>query len=110
MLAGGSLTVSMGIFTRASAPELPPSLSIALMASWWFLFASIISGAIALFVIILRDYLLGERWRKRLLGHNEDASGEPGAFDSVIWAVGVSCIVWFIAGMLGQAYVATGLL
>ena len=110
VLDGGTLTVSIGIFTRASAPELPQSLSLALMGSWWFLFASIICGAIALFVIILRDYLLGERWRKKLLGHDEDASGEPGTFDSVIWAVGVLCIVGFIIGMLGQAYVATSLL
>ena len=110
VLAGGTLTVSIGIFTRESAPELPQSLSCVLMASWWALIAAIIFLVLALSVIILRDYALGERWRKKIAGQNIDASGSPTIVEILILVLGVLGLLAFIGGILGQTYVASSLL
>jgi len=42
VLSGGTLTVSIGIFTGGSAPELTTDLLCVLKASWWSLFFAII--------------------------------------------------------------------
>ena len=110
VLAGGTLTVSIGIFTRESAPKLPQSLSCVLIASWCALIAAIIFLALALSVIIARDYALGERWRKKIAGQNIDASGSPTIVEILILVLAVFGLLMFIGGMLGQAYVATNLL
>ena len=110
VLAGGTLTVSVGIFTRNSAPHLSTGLSCALKASWWSLFASIIFLVLALTVVIARDYAHGERWRKGLNGQSVDVSGSPTAVEILIWALALLGLFGFLAGIIGQGYVASSVL
>ncbi len=107
VLAGGTLTISIGIFTSSSAPQLAPSLSCALTASWWALFFSIILLVLALTTIIARDYAFGERWRKNINGQNTDVSGSPAFVEVLIWLLAILGLICFLIGMLGQAYVAS---
>ena len=109
-LSGGALTVSIGLFAKNSAPNLPQYLINVLATGWYSLFASIIVLCIALTVIIARDYFLGERWRKAIHGGCIDASGRPGWFDIVIWVLGIAGLVSFLVGMFCLAYVSVGVL
>ena len=102
--------MSITIFTSNSSPKLTSGLSCALKASWWALFLAIIFLVLALTTIIARDYAFGERWRKKLDGMDVDASGSPTAVETVIWALAILGLLSFLAGLLGQAYVATNVL
>lgn len=110
VLAGGTLTLSITIFTSDRAPELSKSLSCALKISWWALFLAIIFLVLALTTIIARDYALGERWRGKLNGENTDASDSPMIVEVIIWVLAVIGLLSFLAGLLGQAYVASNVL
>lgn len=107
ILAGGTLTVSIGIFTGSSAPLLTYELSCVLKASWWALIFAIIFLILTLSTIIARDYVFGERWRKQLDGHEIDVIGKPTLVEAVIWVFAILGILAFIGGLLGQAYVAS---
>lgn len=109
VLAGGTLTVSIGVFTGSSAPQLTPDLSCVLKTSWWALISSIVFLVITLTTILARDYAMGEKWRKQLAAHKADASGKPTAVEAVIWIFGILGILAFIGGLLCQAYVASKL-
>lgn len=110
VLAGGTLTLSITIFTGEKAPELNTDLMCALKASWWALFLSILFLVLTLTTIIARDYALGERWRKKLNGENVDASGNPTMIEVVIWILAIAGLLAFLMGLLGQAYVASNVL
>lgn len=110
ILAGGTLTLSIRIFTGHEAPHLSADLICALKVSWWALFLSIVFLVLALTAIIARDYAFGERWRKKLNGENVDASGSPTAVEVVIWLLAIIGLLGFLVGLLGQAYVAGNLL
>jgi hypothetical protein len=110
ILSGGTLTVSIGIFTGSSAPTLTSDLSCILKASWWGLFLAIIFLVLTLIVIIARDYAFGERWRRQLNGQNIDVSGNPTFIEVVIWAFGIIGTLAFLGGILGQAYVASNVI
>jgi cellulose synthase/poly-beta-1,6-N-acetylglucosamine synthase-like glycosyltransferase len=106
ILSGGTLTVSIGIFSGSHAP----ALSCILKASWWGLFLAIIFLALTLITIIARDYAFGERWRKKINGQNIDVSGNPTFVEKVIWVLAIICTLAFLAGILGQAYVASNVI
>lgn len=108
ILAGGALTISIGLFVNKV--ELTSYLNAALKTSWWSLFTTIISLTLMQFTTITRDYFLGERWRNKLAGESDDASGAPGKLDAVIWVFGIIGLISFILGMLLMAYVATGVI
>lgn len=110
ILAGGTLTLSITIFTGEKAPELGPDLMCALKVSWWALFLSIMLLVLGLTTIIARDYAFGEKWRKRLNGENVDATGNPTFIEVVIWALAILGLLAFLVGLLGQAYVAGNVL
>ncbi len=110
VLAGGTLTVSIGIFTSDSAPAFSSDLSCVLKGSWWALISSIVFLVLALTMIIARDYAFGERWRKRINGLNIDISGSPTFVEVVIWLLALFGLFCFLLGLLGQAYVATNVL
>jgi len=107
ILSGGTLTVSIGIFTGSSAPLLTSELSCVLKVSWWGLIFAIIFLILTLSTIIARDYVFGERWRKQLDGHKIDVAGKPSWVETVIWVFAILGILTFIGGLLGQAYVAS---
>jgi hypothetical protein len=107
IIAGGALTVSIGIFARSDRPSMTDFHLVILQLSWWCLFGTILVLTLALFVMLVRDYPLGERWRKQLHGENTDASGQPGWADVILWTLGGLGMLLFIGGMLGLAYTAT---
>ncbi len=110
ILAGGTLTLSITIFTGDKAPELSADLICALKVSWWALFLSIVFLVLALTAIIARDYAFGERWRKKMNDENVDASGSPTVVEMVIWVLAIIGLLMFLVGLLGQAYVASNVL
>lgn len=110
VLAGGTLTVSIGIFTRESAPQLVSCYAFFLKASWWGLFVSIIFLVITLTIIIARDYMFGERWRKKIHLDASEGVSSPKSVEIVIWVLGVLGLICFLIGMVGQAYVAASVL
>lgn len=110
ILSGGTLTVSIGIFTGLSAPALTPELTCILKASWWGLFLAIIFLTLTLLVILARDYCFGERWRKGISDKSIDVSGKPTYVETIIWVLAFFGILTFLGGMFGQAYVATNVL
>lgn len=108
VLAGGSLTVSIGFFSRSSRELLHEDLIPILQASWWSLFVAILSLASSLVAIIVRDYAFGERWRQKIDGKRQDAPNGPGWHESLIWILAATGFACFIFGMIGLAYVASG--
>lgn len=107
VLAGGALTISIGFFGDSSVSTLTEKLILILQASWWALFASIISLASALVVVISRDYAFGELWRQKIDGKRQDTPNSPGWLELMIWTLSIIGFFSFIFGMVGLAYVAT---
>lgn len=107
VLAGGSLTVSIGFFSGSSRELLSEDVIPILQASWWGLFASILTLASSLVAIIARDYAFGERWRQQIDGKRRDAPNDPGWCEWLIWILAATGFACFILGMVGLAYVAS---
>lgn len=107
VLAGGSLTVSIGFFRGSSSGLLSADLIPILQASWWGLFISILSLSSSLVALIARDYAFGERWRQKIDGKRQDAPNEPSWCEWLIWILAATGFACFIFGMLGLAYVAS---
>jgi hypothetical protein len=61
-------------------------------------------------MIIRRDYVFGERWRKKINGQSIDVSGSPTGMEIAIWVFAVLGLLGFLAGITGQAYVASSVL
>ncbi len=108
ILAGGTLTLSIGIFTKATAPKLNETLACILKGSWWSLFIAIVLFVLALATIIARDYAFGEKWRMQINGKLNETS-RPVWVEVVIWSFAILGLISFLFGLLGQAYVATSL-
>ena len=107
LLAGGALTASIAVFTGSRTSALSHVHGIVLGVGWWSLVASICLALLSSFVVVLRDYLLGERWRKVLDGAAESAQDAPGKMDVVIVVCGFGSLVSFLAGFIAIASVAT---
>ncbi len=106
VLAGGALTISIGIFTNAKI-VLTEYLKCILTLSWWSLFICIISLVLVLFTVITRDYFFGEKWRKSYQGESKDLTGNPGVLEKIIWLLSIVGLIAFITGYFLLAYVAT---
>lgn len=108
IIAGGSLSISIGIFLQEGRVPLTVHTRIILEISWWLLFLSIVSGVLTLYTIIMRDYLFGERWRKQIAGDvHVDASSKPRWMEVLILLFGHIGVICFVIGILCLAYVAT---
>jgi len=75
--------------------------------SWWALVVSISLAVVSVVIILLRDYFLGERWRKALSDPNIDVKDRPGPFDVAIFLCGFAALLAFLAGFVTMAVVAT---
>jgi hypothetical protein len=106
LIAGGSLTVSIGLFTNDKAPTLEAPLKAALKLSWGLLTASIISLVLMLSIVLLRDYFFGEKWRASFDDETIDGTNKPGSVETLIIIAGISGVLLFITGIALQAYVA----
>lgn len=107
VIAGGSLTVSIGLFTDSSRELQTEGLILLLQLSWGALFASILSLTLSLLTIIYRDYAFGERWRQKLDGFRRDAPNDTGWREILIWIFASIGFVCFFIGMVGLALVAS---
>ena len=107
LLAGGALTASVTVFTGSRTIKLDGIRPDVLAFSWWALIASMCLAVVVVAVVLLRDYALGERWRRSFVDPRVDASGTPNWVESVIIVLGISSLLAFLLGFIGIGYVAT---
>lgn len=110
LLSGGMLTISIGIFSSGAAPFLSENMSMLLKVSWWGLFASILFLSLSLTIIIMRDYALGERWRKLLNGKLKEIKDVIPWVEYLIWITAIVGLIGFLLGIFGHALVVSSLL
>lgn len=108
VLSGGALSISVGIFTNT--PNIPECIQSALQFSWWSLTICILSLVMALFIMIVRDYHFGEKWRDQLDGKIESASDRHPVADVLMWIFGIIGLISFSVGFITLAYSATSML
>jgi hypothetical protein len=107
LLAGGALTASIAVFTGSRNIELSHALGLTLGFAWWSLVVSICLAVVSVLIVLLRDYYLGERWRRAFSDPSIDVSGTPGRTDTALIICGLLSIVAFLAGFIAIAWVAT---
>lgn len=107
LLAGGALTASVTVFTGSRTIKLSGCQPEVLAISWWALIASMCLAIVVVAIVLLRDYALGERWRRSFSDPSVDASGTPGWVEKVIIVSGIISLVAFLSGFIGIGYVAT---
>lgn len=110
LISGGTLSLSMSMFLGKDAPTLIEHLSSLLRVGWMTLFISMVGYILVISVMIIRDYIHGEQWRKVLDGKLKATDDLPSISDIIIWLLGIGSIISFITGMALVAYVAGCLL
>ena len=112
VLAGGALTVSIGVFAGPNGQKLGCKETLLLQISWLSLFLCILLFVFSLTAIIQRDYDFGERWRQKRKEEKQKAL-EKGDIDEMrpemerlIWRLSYGGLAAFCIGMLGLAIVA----
>ena len=110
VVSGGALSVSVGVFARPDAPVLGCWARWALIVSWWALFASLVLLTLVPFIVIARDYRLGELWRARRQGERADDPDHIPWVDRTIWGSAIAGYLAFVVGLLGLAVAATSLI
>lgn len=106
LLSGGALTFSIGIFLRKGAPTITEHMLPWLYASWISLFSSIVFYVIVFGIMVLRDYNLGEQWRKKLHNKKDKLDDSPGWPDKIMWILASVAIAAFIFGFASLCCVA----
>lgn len=109
VLAGGALSMSIGIFLNIKVVMHPEIIQM-LKISWFALGVCILSLVLMLTTVLSRDYFFGERWRIQLnnpTNQNIDAS-KP--WDIAIWFLAITGLFTFIGGFGSLIYAATELL
>jgi hypothetical protein len=107
LLGGGALTASITVFTGSRTIKLIGNQPNVLAFSWWALVTSMCLAVVVVAIVLLRDYALGERWRKSLDDPSIDAGGSPGWVEVLIITLGLASLVSFLSGFIGIGYVAT---
>jgi hypothetical protein len=110
LISGGALTLSISLFLGDGAPKVFNSLL--LKSSWWALFLSITFIVITLVIMLIRDYIFGEKWRAALDNRDVDSNMDTMHinYDRFIWFFGTSSLLLFLFGIGGLAWVASVLL
>lgn len=109
LIAGAGLTLSANLFLGKEAPDLSNCLAGVLQLGWGALFMSIVTGMLSVSVMMIRDYLFGERWRRHLQGRLENVTGSPGILDALIWIFGVFSLVCLLGGLGALGWVSISL-
>lgn len=97
VLAGGALSISIGLFLNAKT-KLAPEIVAYLQCSWGLLTLVIISLVLMLFTIIARDYFFGERWRKALHQTYDGKVENHKPWDIAVWSFALVALVCFLIG------------
>lgn len=108
LMSGGALTVSIGLFLRKEAPTIVGHHLPLLKGAWFAFFLSIVAYIIVFGLMVIRDYIFGERWRRRLQGEAVDVSGNPGWIDTLMWIFATLAVLSFVFGMGALAWVSIG--
>lgn len=96
VLSGGALATCSAFFS--DKPGLAATILTPARWAWVSLTVAIILFSITLLLILARDYLIGERWRKQL---EEGKSWTiSGWWDTWLWLIGLVGLVAFWAGMV----------
>ncbi|GAB6071141.1 hypothetical protein JCM30760_22380 [Thiomicrorhabdus hydrogeniphila] len=109
ILAGGALSISIGIFLNIETTMQPEIIQL-LKISWFALGLCILSLVLMLTTVLSRDYFFGERWRIQLnnpTNQNIDASN---SWDIFIWLLAITGLFSFIGGFGSLVYAAIELL
>lgn len=106
LVAGGALSISIGVFTNTGSPSLSAFSVHALQGSWICLFGTILLLITSMVVIIARDYCFGERWRRVLHDQTNEAKEVIVWVEYLIWGTAIVGYICFLAGMLGLTVVA----
>jgi hypothetical protein len=107
LIAGGALSISIGIFAKSDNLDLTEFSIKALQYSWFALFGAILLLVTSQVIIIARDYSFGERWRDFLQGKKADLRQRIVWVEVLIWITAIAGYILFIFGMLGLAVVAS---
>lgn len=110
LVAGAALTLSINLFLSDNAPILSCIQANVLKASWVALTTSMLGFITSFVIMIFRDYVFGENWRKVLKGETTDATGSPGMPDILMWALGILGLLSFFGGLIGLIWLASSLI
>lgn len=110
ILSGGALTISISIFLRDGAPDIPERLMIWLEWAWSLLFWSLAGATLILFMMIVQGYWLGELWKAKRQTNEDRITAHKGLrltrwFN---WVIGVSAVFSFLLGLWFLAKVSIG--
>lgn len=110
LISGAALSLSISLFLGKDAPTLSSCQIWLLRSAWLALFFSIVGYVSVVSVMLIRDYRFGERWRKSLQDPSVDASGNPGALDTIMWGLGVLSVLALLYGIGALALVSSSLI
>jgi hypothetical protein len=102
LLSGGALTFSLSIFLNdEKRTSIPVDLQPMIKDSWEFLFFSMISFVFVIGIMIIRDYIFAEKWRKNLEAKSPNAVKTKTLYritDTFMWFFGLYGIYCFFKG------------
>ena len=113
LLSGGALTVSMGIFLGGEHPtKLPLALQPLLKSSWHALLYSMACYVLVIAIMIFRDYVAAENWRRVLHGKKRFFITHIPYYvaDAILWTLGIGGLIYCFKGFAGLAKVSSSLL
>ncbi len=101
LLSGGALTISIGVFLRNEAPQLPADITQTLEWAWYLLFSSLATSSLVLFVMIIQGYYVNSLWAQyQKTGENKlETSCLLKSTRIINWVVGVGGFVAFLVGL-----------
>jgi hypothetical protein len=104
VLAGGALTVSIGVFLRPDAPYLDSGQALYLRRAWGLIFYSLAAEASLMAVMIVQGYWESSTWLKGARSRRE--RGLRLLVQVVNWFLGASGFLAFLVGLGFLAYVS----
>jgi hypothetical protein len=113
LIGGGALTLSINLFLGQEAPHVPCELIILLKTSWSALFLSITCIVLSLTIMLIRDYVFGEKWRAAMNNKKADTSSMQNmhsTYDNWIIGFGIVSLIFFLIGLGGLAWTTSSLL
>lgn len=111
LISGGALSLSVSLFTGDRAKAVPPDLVDVLRGAWIALFVSVAAYVLVISLMLIRDYRIGENWRKSLNGKlASEGIDDPGVLEFLMWACGTIGILSLLFGLASLVCVANGII
>lgn len=109
VLAGGALSISIGLFLNIKT-TMPPDIIQMLKIAWFALGLCILSLVLMLTTVISRDYFFGERWRVQLNNQTHQNIDASKSWDKVVWVLAMIGLFAFVFGFVFLVSAASELL